>query len=101
MGTQSLRIPGREEYLGMQREGDPPLRGTPPHRPVPTPTYLGKTGMHSDEVGHGRAADDPGGWSCRSSSHPPQDPRPLLQSLPPQSLPLTSSSPADAVAALG
>lgn len=30
MGTQSLRIPGREEYLGMQREGDPPYGGPPP-----------------------------------------------------------------------
>ena len=84
------------EDLGRGRVHTPP----PPMPSRPTPSYLSETGMHSDEVGHRRAADDRGSRVTQAPPPGPQDPRLLSQALPPpQAPPLTSSSPVNAAAA--
>ena len=89
VAAQGPRISGGEEYT---------LRPPVPSRP--TPSYLSETGMHSDEVGHRRAADDRGSPVTQAPPPGPQDPRLLSQALPPpQAPPLTSSSPVNAAAA--
>ena len=91
VAAQGPRISGGEGYT---------LRPPVPSRPAPA--YLSETGVHSDEVGHRRAADDRGGPVTQAPPPGPQGPRLLPQALlPPKAPTLTSSSPVNAAAAWG
>lgn len=94
--AQSPRIPSGGGYPGMQRAIPPAPQSSS------APTHLGETGVDSDEVGHGGAADHRGGRVMRAPPRSPQNPRPLFPGpAPPHPPPLTSSSPAGVAAVWG
>lgn len=76
------RVPGDAEGRGIP----------PPSKSSFAPTHLGETGVDSNEVGHGGAADDRGSRVMQAPPPDPQNPTPL-----PQTRPLPSPGPSPTV----